>query len=116
LTSNEEEFERLVAMKPDDEQKKQADLDNESLDALKFLMLPPKETKPPELKTIAWNIVAFLVLFFALIATAGWIGMTSWNNLTDVTGLPEVTWLEGVSAFLLLWVSSIATRSGYRRR
>lgn len=51
---------------------------------------------------VAWAFVLAFALLLVRVIIWGWIIKLVWNSLTTVTHLPEITFSNGVSAFILM--------------
>lgn len=80
------------------------------MDKEKFTEFKIVKKDPPTLREIAWKFVVGFVALMISVVIIGYVGQSTWNSLTEITGLPEVSFSYAVDAVLLVWATGAAFR------
>jgi len=86
-----------------------------SVPPMYMIMPPASPRKAPTLAQVAWTWVGVLALLITIMAVTGWLIMTALNNWHVTNNGEEITFLQGVSAALIVYLSGLLFRLSSRR-
>lgn len=66
--------------------------------------------RPPTVTEFAWGVATGMAFTIAGLVVAGYLAAMAWNNLTEMTGLPEAGFTQGLSAAVLLYLLRVLAR------